>query len=361
MEKPLSFAEMLADPEMMQEFKDGYARGEALAQSIKETPVQPEVTAEEIMPPKMSQAEMQQKMYQLMQKSMGQQEKGIEQLRQSVAQEQQRQEAAGALGRLDLRPFAQAMRQYGSTTVAVPKEAPEDRTEILRKLQGAVSQAEQGLTKEQVALMRNLMEDKKSAQADISLRNAEVRETKAVVDPLLKLTAGGSDLLQNIGQIESVVSKKDIPVQELRQIVTKFGKTMGEVGAQTEGDRAAYFDPTIMDRLNIITNKIGLGGTIPSSDPSVQAIIAQMKYNREQAAAGIARKAGGIADTYGSPGSVLQYQFQPGKPGDAAYKKAMKLSEDMLMPRKAEAAPAGGAMSDAQKKRLQELKAKYGK
>jgi hypothetical protein len=158
-----------------------------------------------------------------------------------------------------------------------------------------------------------------------------------------------------------VVSKKEIPVQELRQIVTKFGKVMGEVGAQTEGDRAAYFDPTIMDRLNMITNKIGVGGTIPNNDPSVQAIISQMKYNREQAAAGIARKAGSIAETYGSPGSVLQYQFQPGKPGSAAYEKAMKLSQDMLMPRKAEAASGGAGMSEAQKKRRQELKAKYGK
>lgn len=364
MAQSLDFSALLSDPAFAEEFKKGYARGEAIAQTVATTPMQPPVEgieAPQEMPMASSPKDMQKQMYALLQKSMGQQQSQVEQLKAQAEKEKQRQEQMGVLGRLDLRPFAQALQQYGSTTVAVPKEAPEDRTEILRKLQAAVSQAEQGLTKEQVALMRNLMDDKKAAQADISLRNAEVRETKAVVDPLLKLTAGGSDLLQNIGQIESVVSKKDIPVQELRQIVTKFGKTMGEVGAQTEGDRAAYFDPTIMDRLNIITNKIGLGGTIPSNDPSVQAIIAQMKYNREQAAAGIARKAGSIADTYGSPGSVLQYQFQPGKPGDAAYRKAMKLSEDMLMPRKAEAAPTGGVMSEAQKKRLQELKAKYGK
>jgi K+/H+ antiporter YhaU regulatory subunit KhtT len=337
MAQSLDFSALLSDPAFAEEFKKGYARGEAIAQTVANTPTQPQVQGIEMAA---SPKDMQKQMYALLQKSMGQQQQQVEQLKAEAEKEKQRQEQMGVLGKIDLRPFAQALQQYGSTTVAVPKEAPEDRTEILRKLQAAVSQAEQGLTKEQVALMRNLMDDKKAAQADISLRNAEVRETKAVVDPLLKISSGGSDLLQNLGQIESVVSKKDIPVQEFRQIVTKFGKSMGEVGAQTENDRTAYFDPTILDRLNILTNKFGLGGTIPNNDPSVQAILAQMKYNREQASAAIARKAQSIADTYGSPGSVLQYQFNEGKPGNAAYKQAIKLSQDMLMPRKAEAAPA---------------------
>jgi hypothetical protein len=364
MAQPLDFSALLSDPAFAEEFKKGYAKGEAIAQTVATTPMQPPVEGIEAQPEMQisgNPKDMQKQMYALLQKSMREQQSQVDQLKQQAQKEREKQEQMGVLGRLDLRPFAEALKGYGATGVAVPKEAPEDRTEILRKLDAAVSQAEQGLTKEQVAFMKNIMDDKKSAQADISLRNAEVRETKSVVDPLLKITAGGSDLMQNLGQIESVVFKKEIPVQELRQIVTKFGKTMGEVGAQTEGDRAAYFDPTIMDRLEIITNKFGMGGTIPNNDPSVQAILAQMKYNREQASAGIARKAQGIADTYGSQGSVLHYQFQPGKPGHAAWRQAIKLSQDMLMPRKAEAAPAGGAMSEAQKKRLQELKAKYGK
>lgn len=354
MEKPLSFAEMLADPEMMQQFKDGYARGEALAQSIKETPVQPEVTAEEIQPERMSQAQMQQKMYQLMQKSMGGQSEQIEALKQAVAKEQERQEQAGVLGRLDLRPFAQAMRQYGSTTVAVPTEAPEDRTEILRKLQKELTTAKGGLTDDQINFLKTMMEDKKSAQADLSRRNAEVRETKLVVDPLLKLTAQGSETAQNIGQIESVVSQKNIPVQELKQVITKFGKIMGEVGAQTENDRLAYYTPTVEAQVETFFNRLGNVGTVSASDPGVQALVNQLRVIRQQAAEGVRRKAMSIREAYGSPGSVLAYQFSEGKPGSAAYSGAMKFADTLMgAPKKAQAA---GPTKDINAMSKEELK-----
>jgi hypothetical protein len=379
----IDFKELLANPAFkaqVDEYAKGYSKGDAIAQSAGEVPMQPQVTAEAIqpeptfiqpetttytglkdtstpdMPPTIkkepsiydqmqaatSQNDQKKLLYKLMTQSMQQQEAAAQSAKAALQKEQERQAGLGTLQKLDLRPFAQALRGYGSTSVGegyAPEMTELQRQELMRKLQGQVEAATQGVTKEQVAALRTMQEDKKSAQADISLRNAEVRETKAVVEPLLKITSGGSDLLQNLGQIESVVSKKEIPVQELRQIVTKFGKVMGEVGAQTEGDRAAYYSPTIEGQINQYLNKFGASGKISVDDPSVQAIISQMKYSREQAAAGIARKAEGIAETYGSPGSVLEYQFRPGKPGHAAYRKALKLSQDMLMPKKAGAAP----------------------
>lgn len=354
MEKPLSFAEMLSNPEFMQEFKDGYARGEALAQSIKETPTQPEVTAEEIQPEKLSQAQMQQKMYQLMQKSMGGQTEQIDALKQAVAKEQERQEKAGVLGRLDLRPFAQAIKQYGATNVVVPTEAPEDRTEILRKLQKELTTARGGLTDDQINFMKTMMQDKKDSQAALSQRNAEVRETKLVVDPLLKLNAQASETAQNVGQIESVVSQKQIPVQELKQVITKFGKIMGEVGAQTENDRLAYYTPTVEAQVEAFFNRLGNVGTVSPSDPGVRALVNQLRIIRQQAADGVRRKAMSIREAYGSPGSILAYQFAEGKPGNAAYSGAIKFADTLMGPPKQ--AKAAGPTKDINAMSKEELK-----
>lgn len=197
------FSELLSDPE----FIKGYAQGEALAQTIKQTPMQPEVTAEAIQPePQFVQPsstryvpiseetpepsvydqmlaasgdkEQKNLLYKLMAKSMQQQEAGVKQAEEALKKEQERQAGLSTLQKLDLRPFAEAARAYGATT-AVSGYAPEmtesQRQEVLRKLQGQLQAAQQGLTKEQVAALRQMKEDKAGSQALISQSNQDLR------------------------------------------------------------------------------------------------------------------------------------------------------------------------------------------
>jgi len=347
MEKPLSFAEMLADPEMMQQFKDGYARGEALAQSIKETPVQPEVTAEEIQPQKMSQAEMQQKMYQLMQKSMGGQSEQIEALKQAVAKEQARQEQAGVLGRLDLRPFAQAMRQYGSTTVTIPTEGPEDRTEMLRKLQKELTTAKGGLTDDQINFLKTMMEDKKAGQLAMSEKNQELRIRSTVN------TSEQAKKARNIGTL----NKKLAGLEEL----------VNKTGAELTGEEKAKLDSAFRDAEVAWKEAANLGalqgpdiemirGALGESPTSLKGI---GRYALSGGKEGLLAKIRGarqraVQEGMGHLENIrVTFPYSVAEPIYSDLEKKLQIQE-------AEAKPAAG-MSEAQKKRLQELKAKYGK
>lgn len=348
MEKPLSFAEMLANPEFMQEFKDGYARGEALAQSIKETPVQPEVTAEEIQPQKMSQAEMQQKMYQLMQKSMGGQSEQIEALKQAVAKEQARQEQAGVLGRLDLRPFAQAMRQYGSTTVAIPTEAPEDRTEMLRKLQKELTTAKGGLTDDQINFLKTMMEDKKAAQAALSQGNQDIRVFQDVKRAYDKPAEDIQDFYQAHDAVKLALNSGDITA--IQASLSNYARMSGEKGVLTDQDITRVMPNNLKQRAAKWWANVASDPTVQAPPEVVEALakgIDRLKQAAETKAK--ARFERVRSETEEGPGAY-------GKYSKALYPKAIQV----IRPAEAEA-KGGAGMSEAQKKRLQELKAKYGK
>lgn len=352
MEKPLSFAEMLANPEFMQEFKDGYARGEALAQSIKETPVQPEVTAEEIMPQKMSQAEMQQKMYQLMQKSMGGQSEQIEALKQAVAKEQARQEQAGVLGRLDLRPFAQAMRQYGSTTVAVPTEAPEDRTEMLRKLQKELTTAKGGLTDDQINFLKTMMQDKKDAQAGISQKNQEIRMFNYAQGKYMK---PAEDYLKGAGQYNFVRSELATgQPTRINRALSQYARIMGQTGVLTDNDIKLQLPPTFVSALD-------RAYTYVTGNPEAELppeIVNDLLSTLDSGHAATQKAFKDKLDLV--HGSFLQSPYAGMSGIDNLYQQASKsILGGVSAPKEAQAAKGG--MSEAQKKRLQELKAKYGK
>ena len=362
-----AFAEEIAKQAQAEEQAKAIQQQEQLAQSIQTTPMQPPVSAEVLKPVKMSMPEMQQEMYRLMQQSMGGQKEQIEALKQAVAKEQERQAGAGVLGRLDLRPFSQAAQAYGATNVAIPAGAPEDRTEMLRKLQKELTTAKGGLTDDQIAFMKTVMEDKKTAQADLSRRNAEVRETKLVVDPLLKVNEKAGEAAQTMGRIDAIISQPEIPVQELKQVITGFGKLMGEVGTQTDNDRLSYYIPTFEARIQEQFNRFGKVGKVNPNDPGVLALVHQLNIIRDLTAQGVKRKAQAIRDSYGAPGSALSYQFEKGKPGEAAYSSAIKFADTLMgAPKQAKAeekkeSKGKAGLSEEQEKRRQELKANYGK
>jgi len=209
------FVGLLQDPAFAEQYTKGYLKGQALAQTVGETPMQPEVTAEAIqpepqyiepasttytgfkdepmpdappqmteitdMPPQVpmrpsefeqmqtakSPKEQQQILFKLLGRSMEQQQAGVQQTEEALKKEQERQANLGVLGRLDLRPFAEALRSYGSTSVAqaqAPEMTEAQRQELMRKLQAQVQGAQEGMTKEQVLALRTMMQERDANQ-----------------------------------------------------------------------------------------------------------------------------------------------------------------------------------------------------
>lgn len=343
MEKPLSFAEMLANPELMQEFQKGFAQGQALAETIKTSPTQPPVEGIEGAM-NLSEPEMRKRMFQLMQKSMGQQESSIEQLRKSVAQEQERQAQAGALGRLDLRPFAQAMRQYGSSTVTVPAEAPVDRTEILRKLQDTLSKAEQGLTEDQVRAMRNLMEDRRNQQALLSQQNQEVRVFENIKRSFAKPQEDIAEFYQAHDAVKSALDSGDIAA--IQSSLSNYARMSGEKGVLTDQDIARVMPDNLQQKAAVWWAKVASDPTTPAPEGVIEALkkgLGRLRSAAEDKAQ--ARIDAAERQNLQGPGSYKTY--------------AQSVAEQARKTIRTPSAPGG--MSEAQKKRLEELKAKYGK
>lgn len=344
LEDPAIRDQIMNDPAKMQEFMQGYAQGEAIAETVQNTPMQPQVQGIEMTKdPK----KMQQQMYALLQKSIGQQEQTIQKLRSAAEQERQRQEQMGALGRLDLRPFAQALRQYGSTTVAVPTEAPQDRTEILRKLNEELAQAEQGLTSSQVAFMRNLMQDRQAGQLAMSQENQELRIRNTVN------TSEQAKKARNIGTL----NKKLAGLEEL----------VNKTGAELTGEEKAKLDSAFRDAEVAWKEAANLGalqgpdiemirGALGESPTSIKGI---GRYTLSGGKEGLLSKIRGARERAVQEGMGhlenirVTFPYSVAEPIYSDLEKKLKIQE-------AEAKPAVG-MSEAQKKRLQELKAKYGK
>lgn len=327
MASPLDFSKLLNDPA----FQDFWM-------NMQNIPLQPNVegisSSMAMTELPQSEKEIQKQIREKFLQSQAQQEEQIKLQQRMLAQELARQKEMGVLGNLDLRPFAQAAKQYGAQTAVVPTAAPEERTEIMQKLQEQIQRGQRGLTQDQIGFLRTMMEDRRSAQAAISDRNAELRETKAVVDPLAKIAFKASEFKQTANQIDTVLDRDEIPVSELTQIITGFGRMMHEVGTQTQQDREAYYTPTMEARFNQFLNKLGVEGTVSSKDPSVKAIVNQMKYAKEAAGRDLLYKTQSIEETYGAPGSVVAYQFKKGKPGYAAVQKSYELANSFLMPSK---------------------------
>ena len=344
MANPIDFSKLLMDPA----FQDALS-------AMQNIPMQPPVQGIQAMNTAdlpQSQKDIQRQIREKFVEAQAQQEQQLNMQRQMLAQELERQGQAGVLGNLDLRPFAQAAKQYGATTAVVPTEAPADRSDVVKQLQEQIQRGQRGLTQDQIGLLRTMMEDRRNAQAETSLRSAELRETKAVVDPLNKITFKASEFKQTANQIDSVLDRNEIPVSELRQIITRFGRMMGEVGAQTQQDREAYYTPTMAAEFNQFLNKLGTQGVVSAKDPSVQAIVNQMRYAKEAAGNDLLYKTQSIEETYGAPDSVVAYQFKKGKPGYGAVQKAYELANSFLMPSK----PAQPTQKSAKEKEKQEIK-----
>jgi len=327
----INYAQLLADPEALKQLQ------EAQAAAMAQTPMQPEVQG--IEEPKMSasfsmtslpqsEKEIQAAIRQKFMEAQAQQEEQVKQHQDALAKEMQRQEQLGVLGRLDLRPFAQALQQYGSTTAVVPTEAPKDRTAVIEKLREQIQKGQRGLTEDQLGFLKTMMEDKRSGQLGMSLRNAAFREMKEGITPYIKLNTEAEKAISEFKPMERVFSQEQIPLKEITTMVTQFGKRMGEVGNQAEGDRKAYWDPDLGTQLLAAVQKAsGNKQTISRNDPNIEAMINAMNTSKEAMADKITAQGTYMKDLYGTPDSPIGYMFQKGKQGDVAHSKLMDTTQ----------------------------------
>ena len=173
-----------------------------------------------------------------------------------------------ALEKIDLRPFAEAIRSYGSTTVA-PVAAPEmtetQRQEMLRKLQAQVQGAQEGMTKEQVAALRTMMQEKdakSNMQALLSMGNQENRVYESVSKKFTKPQEQILDFYQNHDSVKSALDAGD--VYAIQSSLSNYAKMTGQKGVLTDRDIENVMPKNLQNSFAVWWAKI-------KSDPSIKA------------------------------------------------------------------------------------------
>jgi hypothetical protein len=301
-----NYAEMLSNPEFQKKLMEGFAKGRALAQTMEQTPMQPDITAESIQPEpqyiepatttytgfkdaapvepsiyeKMQGAvnpkDQQKLLYQLMSQSMQQQQEGIRQAQEALKKEQERQAKMSALEKIDLRPFAEAIRSYGSTTVA-PVAAPEmtetQRQEMLRKLQAQVQGAQEGMTKEQVAALRTMMQEKdakSNMQALLSMGNQEMRAFENVQRKFDKPIKDINDFYQSHDAVKSALDSGDI--YAIQSSLSNYARMSGEKGVLTDEDIKRVMPANLQNKFAIWWSRIKSDPTVKAPEGVIQAL-----------------------------------------------------------------------------------------
>lgn len=229
--------------------------------SEEETPEQPQVTAAAIRPD-MSEAEIKKKLYEMLGQSMTQQSAQIEALKAQAAKEKAYQEQIGSLGKLDLRPFAQAAKGYGATNVYIPTEAPEDRTAILNKLENAVTEAQQGLTKEQVLALKNMMEAGQQRGVLQALQSEQNRQMRVFENVSRKFDKPQQELAEFYRAHDAFKSALEAgDVAAVQSALSNYSRMTGEKGVLTDQDIARVITPTMSLKFAQLRSKL-------LSDPS---------------------------------------------------------------------------------------------
>lgn len=179
----------------------------------------------------LSEDELKKKLYEMLGQSFGQQTQQIEALKKQAELEKKRQEEMGALGKLDLRPFAQAAAGYGATNVAIPTEAPVDRTKLLSGLEQAVSEAQQGLTRDQVLALRSMLAGKQQQRGAL-----QARQSQENFNLRLRSTLNSSEEAKKIRNIGALNTK-----------LTNLESLVNKTGAELTGKEKAALDSAFRD------------------------------------------------------------------------------------------------------------------
>lgn len=396
------FVQLLQDPTFGKQYAEGYLKGQALAQTVGETPMQPEVTAEAIqpepqyiepasttytgftdqpmpdappqmteitdMPPQVpkqpsvfdemqsakSPKEQQRLLFKLMSQSMEQQQAGVKQAQEALKKEQERQAGLGVLGRLDLRPFAEALRSYGSTSVAqaqAPEMTEAQRQELMRKLQAQVQGAKEGMTKEQVLALRTMMQErdaKSNMQALLSMGNQEMRAYENVARKFQKPQDQLLDFYQRHDSVKRAFDSGNIT--SIQTALSQYSRMTGETGALAVSDITRIMPDNLKLRAAQWWSKVASDPTVKAPEGVVEILQKNIGYLK-----------GAAEQKYKSQLEVAKNQALKSAP--APYRKFAQplYDESMQLLKSSDAEAGGGLMSPEQKTRLEELKKKYGK
>lgn len=219
---------MLSDPDFLQQMQEAIANGNIPMQPPVQGIEQPSAFASMSMTEMpQSEKDIQKAIRDKFMQAQMQQEEQIKQQQNLLAQEMERQQNLGVLGRLDLRPFAQALQQYGSTTAVVPAAAPSEDMGMVEKLREQIQRGQRGITQDQIGFLRTMMEEKKAGQLAMSEKNQELR-IRSLVN-----TSEQAKKLRNIGTL----NKKLAGLEDLVQ----------KTGAELTGKEKAALDSAFRD------------------------------------------------------------------------------------------------------------------
>ena len=212
-----------------------------------------------------------------------------------------------AISKIDWRPFAQAVKGYGSTTVAVPTEGPEDRSEFKRKLQQDVQRAEQGLTDDEINYMKTQLADQQAKKAEGTQQRFEKAQTGKYFTQFVKDTqkidndlAGAKQSIYTVEQALMPGKDGKVNLERVRQSLSNFARLMGEKGVLTDDDisRQLYKDAEM--RAMEIVGKLDKGALRVDSS-SVQAMREALDVGKKATKQAVDSKMQFINDTYGEP------------------------------------------------------------
>ena len=241
MANPIDFSKLLNDPAFQDVFMN-----------MQNIPMQPPIegisSSMAMTELPQSEKDIQKQIRKKFLESQAQQEEQLKLQQQMLAQELARQKDMGVLGNLDLRPFAQAAKQYGAQTAVVPTAAPEERTEIMQKLQEQIQRGQRGLTQDQIGFLRTMMEDKRSAQAGISQKNQEIRMFNYAQGKYLK---PAEDYLKGSGQYNFVRNELATgQPSRINRALSQYARIMGQTGVLTDNDIRLQLPPTFVSALD---------------------------------------------------------------------------------------------------------------
>lgn len=240
-------------------------------QAMATTPMQPQVQGIDALPE--TEAEIKRLIRQKFLESQQLQQQEIEQAKQRLALEQAKQADAGVLGNLDLRPFAEAARQYGATTAVVPKEAPESNAAMVEKLRQEVIKNQQGISEDQVKFLKTMLDEKNAKsnmQAILSLGNQEMRAYENVQRKFEKPQQQIQDFYQNHDAISSALDAGDIAA--IQASLSNYSRMTGEKGVLTDRDIERVITPTLSLKLAQWKSKVLSDPTTPAPKDVVDSL-----------------------------------------------------------------------------------------
>lgn len=254
MATPIDYSKLLLDP--------------AFQDALANTPMQPQLqdmfgsASMSMTELPQSEKEVQKMIRDKFMQSQAQQEQQLKMQQQMLAQELKRQSEMGVLGNLDLRPFAQAAKQYGATTAVVPAEAPMDRSEMVQKLQEQIQRGQRGLTQDQIGFLRTMMEEKRAGQLGLSQGNQDIRVFQDVKKAFAKPADDLNSFYQSHDVVKAALDSGDITA--IQSALSNYARMSGEKGVLTDQDIIRVMPSNLK-------TKAAKWWAAVSSDPTIQA------------------------------------------------------------------------------------------